>query len=972
MRKTKKRFLSALLACAMIVSLFPFAAFAGTTTQENAVASATNANGETTYYESFEEAVKAITESQDKKGTVNLLKDSAGNGVKFPSGTDIIIDFGGHTYDFNGTTVGSTGTETQGFQCLKNSDIVLKNGKLTASAASAKMMIQNYCNLTLNNMDLDATVNGAQNKIGYVLSNNFGNINLIGNTSITAKSSGAAFDVYYWPKGGYGDGVSVTVNTTGTITGKIEVTEDGTPNSEKKSALNIKNINHVGTLYVQNGLENNCTITGGTFSSDVKDYIPEDYECTLKNDKYIVQTSSKIEANVSTGGDTANAVVGGKYDESSNEQGTNVGTSGDAVNIITTTGSESTQNKDITTSNISITNDALTSLNNADKNVEIKTDVATVTMDSAALNAMTDNANGDGIVLKVEKTAAANNAPLTYSITAVTSAGKPIYNEGVAAGSVTISVPYTGTNPQVFYVGANGLENMNATYDKATLTWTTSHFSDYVVLNDSTEAIVTDSNGIVKEYDTLEAAVTAAVAGDTVTLVKNVTVDVTGNPGSGAGALTIDKNITLDGNGKTITAGTGFSYNTGGTRGEYHVINVTNPATNVVIKNLTIDGKNNATTSGARSGINVWSNTASQINVTVDSVTVKDCSTYGLTLNNANATVNGLTTSGNAWGGINADSKYGNTALTVNDANIAEDNSIKFEQSTGAQGGPGTVSGTINGGNFQYVTTGDDVDLNLLVNGGTFATGNFAGAVDINGYLAPGLTINPSTGEVYEIPPYTGKYSYAINVADTDNGSVSVDKYATEGEKVTLTVSPDKAYKLDELTVTANGKDVDLTNNGDGTYTFTMPSSNVKVSASFVEDKDYVEPDNSITVSMTIGSNDFVINNNIVTVPDAAPYIANDRTYVPFRALGEALGATVVWDNDARTVTYTLGDTEIVMTIGDTTYTINGVEKSMDVAPEITGDRTYVPVRFVAEGLGFKVTPLYADNGTTASVVFEK
>ncbi|MEE0510730.1 MAG: hypothetical protein UDG94_05825, partial [Peptococcaceae bacterium] len=84
------------------------------------------------------------------------------------------------------------------------------------------------------------------------------------------------------------------------------------------------------------------------------------------------------------------------------------------------------------------------------------------------------------------------------------------------------------------------------------------------------------------------------------------------------------------------------------------------------------------------------------------------------------------------------------------------------------------------------------------------------------------------------VPPYTGKYSYAINVADTDNGSVSVDKYATEGEKVTLAVSPDKAYKLDELTLTANGKEVEVTDNGDGTYTFTMPSGNVKVSASFV------------------------------------------------------------------------------------------------------------------------------------------
>ena len=128
----------------------------------------------------------------------------------------------------------------------------------------------------------------------------------------------------------------------------------------------------------------------------------------------------------------------------------------------------------------------------------------------------------------------------------------------------------------------------------------------------------------------------------------------------------------------------------------------------------------------------------------------------------------------------------------------------------------------------------------------------------------------------------------------------------------------------------------------------------------------------SITVSMTIGSNDFVINNNIVTVPDAAPYIANDRTYVPFRALGEALGAEVEWDNDARTVTYTLGDTKIVMTIGEKTYTVNGEEKTMDVAPEITGERTYVPVRFVGEALGFKVTALYAADNTTASVVFQK
>ena len=126
------------------------------------------------------------------------------------------------------------------------------------------------------------------------------------------------------------------------------------------------------------------------------------------------------------------------------------------------------------------------------------------------------------------------------------------------------------------------------------------------------------------------------------------------------------------------------------------------------------------------------------------------------------------------------------------------------------------------------------------------------------------------------------------------------------------------------------------------------------------------------SVVMTIGSSDMVVNNQVVAMEDAAPYVANDRTYVPFRALGEALGAEVEWDNDARTVTYTLGKTEVVMTIGETTYTVNGEEKTMDVAPEISGDRTYVPVRFVGEALGFKVTALSAADGTTASVVFQK
>ena len=127
------------------------------------------------------------------------------------------------------------------------------------------------------------------------------------------------------------------------------------------------------------------------------------------------------------------------------------------------------------------------------------------------------------------------------------------------------------------------------------------------------------------------------------------------------------------------------------------------------------------------------------------------------------------------------------------------------------------------------------------------------------------------------------------------------------------------------------------------------------------------------TVVMTIGSSDYLINNAVVE-GDAAPYVDDAwRTMVPFRVLGEAFGAEVDWNQEAQSVTYTVGDTEIVMTIGETTYTLNGEEQTMDTAPVLSGDRTYVPVRFVAEDLGFEVTPLYnAENGTTASVVFQK
>ena len=99
------------------------------------------------------------------------------------------------------------------------------------------------------------------------------------------------------------------------------------------------------------------------------------------------------------------------------------------------------------------------------------------------------------------------------------------------------------------------------------------------------------------------------------------------------------------------------------------------------------------------------------------------------------------------------------------------------------------------------------------------------------------LTVRP-----YD-PPYTGKYSYDIVSDVGENGTIDVDRYATEGDQVTITVSPDEAYLLDDLTVTSGGKDVALTDNGDGTYSFTMPSADVRITATFAEDPDWTEPE---------------------------------------------------------------------------------------------------------------------------------
>ena len=80
--------------------------------------------------------------------------------------------------------------------------------------------------------------------------------------------------------------------------------------------------------------------------------------------------------------------------------------------------------------------------------------------------------------------------------------------------------------------------------------------------------------------------------------------------------------------------------------------------------------------------------------------------------------------------------------------------------------------------------------------------------------------------------------SYTVSVDKTENGAITVSpKSASKGDTVTITVKPDSGYQLDDLTVTdKNGKELKLTDKGNGKYNFTMPASKVEINVAFVKE----------------------------------------------------------------------------------------------------------------------------------------
>lgn len=99
-----------------------------------------------------------------------------------------------------------------------------------------------------------------------------------------------------------------------------------------------------------------------------------------------------------------------------------------------------------------------------------------------------------------------------------------------------------------------------------------------------------------------------------------------------------------------------------------------------------------------------------------------------------------------------------------------------------------------------------------------------------------------------------------------------------------------------------------------------------------------------------------VVNGNRVAFPDAQPYMdANNRVLIPVRFVSEELGAKVSWNKETETVTIVDGNNTVALVVGQKQMKVNGVTKQLDTKAIIKNTRTFVPLRFISEALGATV-----------------
>ncbi|MHC1679202.1 MAG: copper amine oxidase N-terminal domain-containing protein [Candidatus Cryosericum sp.] len=101
---------------------------------------------------------------------------------------------------------------------------------------------------------------------------------------------------------------------------------------------------------------------------------------------------------------------------------------------------------------------------------------------------------------------------------------------------------------------------------------------------------------------------------------------------------------------------------------------------------------------------------------------------------------------------------------------------------------------------------------------------------------------------------------------------------------------------------------------------------------------------------------------------DVAPEILGGRTFVPIRFISESFGATVEWLAETQGITITLGDHVIGLQVGNPSSVVNGSVIPMEAAPYIKSSRTMVPRRLIAQAFGSEV--VWDPVGRTVTITY--
>ena len=546
-------------------------------------------SGSKVYYDTLSDAINAI--QPGKETTITLLEDTKGIGIKIQSNCNVIIDFNNFEYNVT-TTVGSTGTETNAVQLLKDSTVVFKNGTLTSD--NAKRMIQNYANLTLENMTIDASKmlpgSSEGTPVDYIaIASNNGDVSFKGTTSIidkdasndTSGRTAVSLAVSYWHPY-YPDGTIVTFDEgfSGTVGDIIVDGTEGFSEAGKISKLVINStegkFGSIDATYgaIEIGTSAEISTTSFSIGSDVT--VTNNGELTAENllisgtltnngtytndGTTVLKTGAKFTNNGTFSGNTVSAVSADQID----------GTNGKDVPYLVTGGDDNLGLRGTLESDYTVTN-----LNYLSDNLVIKEGV-TLTIASKGsfdLNGHTLTVNGTLVVERNgEVTAVAGGSVLL-------GAKGTIENSGVIGAESNVTVGVSGGNGTVALKNVTGMTfgiTKEVSGDKVTNTLTV---GGTVTARGDNPVVTIDGAYITGEFSVNNLTMT--VGSDGATVLKNATFTIQSK-------ATVAGTIVLAQNGATIVVNGSADIDVVAETGEY-AADVTSPTlkdTTVTVDNV--------------------------------------------------------------------------------------------------------------------------------------------------------------------------------------------------------------------------------------------------------------------------------------------------------------------------------------------------------------------------------------------------